>query len=166
MWHFSDNPRECISEAEVFSGFVLNKRGTQTRQQRDASIRLKEETDRVMAWVTKMIRDRPARIADDDDDSSWADDVSRADDGHAAVRLSHACLVVGCIRDVDGQSDAYHGSGELQSFRVVAAACLLKELNAARDAGAVALAANKALLEAEDRLRHELILRKLEAMGF
>ena len=37
MWQFSENPRKHITEVEVFCGFILNKRGSQTRRQRVAS---------------------------------------------------------------------------------------------------------------------------------
>ena len=58
MWHFSETPRSGLSEVEVFCGFVLNKRGSQTRRQRDSSMKLKEEIDRIMAWIMKLIQDR------------------------------------------------------------------------------------------------------------
>ncbi|KAF4336323.1 RNA-directed RNA polymerase [Fusarium beomiforme] len=58
MWDFSENPRKPLTEVEVFCGFILNKRGAQTRSQGDSSIKLKEETDRIMTWIAKQIRDR------------------------------------------------------------------------------------------------------------
>ncbi|UNI24747.1 hypothetical protein JDV02_010472 [Purpureocillium takamizusanense] len=128
MWHYSDNPRTCISEAEVFCGSVLNKAGTQTRQQREASIRLKDETDRVMTWIAKLIRD-PSRVTGTETASDGTVDASDEDDGYEAIQLSWACLVVGCINDVNEAHPSYRGTGELESFRVVAATCLLKELN-------------------------------------
>ncbi|KAF7559296.1 hypothetical protein G7046_g4859 [Stylonectria norvegica] len=128
MWHFSENPRSALSEVEVFCGFILNKRGSQTRRQRDSSIKLKEEMDRIIAWIMKLIRDRG--MGNDADTASsvtgsvtgssrWREDV---------VELCWACLVVGCVTDANS-SRLYHGTGELQSFRVVATCCLLKEVN-------------------------------------
>lgn len=128
MWHFSDNPRTSLSEVEVFCGFILNKRGSQTRRQRDSSIKLKEEMDRHMAWMVKLIRDRG--MGNDGDTATsvtgsvaesnrWMEDV---------IELCWACVAVGCVKE-GGASPLYHGTGELQSFRVVAACCLLKELN-------------------------------------
>ncbi|KHN97503.1 RNA-dependent RNA polymerase [Metarhizium album ARSEF 1941] len=126
MWHFSENPRKCITEAEVFCGSVLNKTGTQTRRQRDASIRLKEDTDRILTWICSLIRNRI------DDRRGHSGDWGRFednDDEHVAIQLCWACLVVGCIEQADNFGPTYHRTGELESFRIVAAACLLKELN-------------------------------------
>lgn len=138
MWHFSENPRTSISEVEVFCGSVLNKTGTQTRQQRDSSIRLKDETERVMTWIVKLIRDR-TRVGEDGDDddetsSETSDDSSNNEEKRSreVLRLCWACLLVGCGRDVSAAADTYHGTGEMESFRVVAATCLLRELNTFR----------------------------------
>ncbi|XP_044723884.1 RNA dependent RNA polymerase domain-containing protein [Hirsutella rhossiliensis] len=122
MWHFSDNPRTGITEVEVFCGSVLNKRGSQTRQQRDLSIRLKEETDRVLTWMVDLIRKR-STVDGLHNGSSYDDtdlySVTSRDESVAAAET----------RD---REEAYHGDGDLRSFRVVAAACLLKEMGAMR----------------------------------
>lgn len=110
MWDFSDNPRVPLSEVEVFCGFILNKRGSQTRRQRDSSIKLHDETDRIMSWIVSMIRSR--------DDSVTKEQV---------VELCLACVLVGCVEDTRGV-EGYSGTGELQSFKVVAACCLLREM--------------------------------------
>ncbi|CAM1510489.1 Fc.00g008240.m01.CDS01 [Cosmosporella sp. VM-42] len=128
MWQFSDNPRSPISEVEVFCGFILNKRGSQTRRQRDSSTKLKEEMDRIMAWIVKLIRDRGMGNGGDAATSAtgpvaepnrWREDV---------IELCWACVAVGCGKE-GGSSPLYYGTGKLQSFRVVAACCLLKEWN-------------------------------------
>ncbi|TWU72186.1 hypothetical protein ED733_001553 [Metarhizium rileyi] len=137
MWHFSENPRKCITEAEVFCGSVLNKRGTQTRRQRDASIRLKEDTDRIITWISKLIRNQGGYTGDDSADYRQSSDHGNTDeDEYGALQLSWACLAVGCTEEPNKFSPMYHGTGELESFRVVAAACLLKELNTLRAAEA------------------------------
>ncbi|KAK2938336.1 RNA-dependent RNA polymerase, eukaryotic-type [Fusarium oxysporum f. sp. vasinfectum] len=128
MWDFSENPRAPLTEVEVFCGFILNKRGAQTRRQGDSSIRLKEEIDRIMTWIVKQIRDRGV--------GDGAETLSTATDADAApsrwredvVELCWACVAVACIRK-EFAPIVYHGTGELESFRVVAACCLLKELN-------------------------------------
>jgi hypothetical protein len=128
MWRFSENPRAPLTEVEVFCGFILNKRGAQTRRQGDSSIKLKEEVDRIMTWIVKQIRDRGVgdgaetlSTATDADatPSRWREDV---------VELCWACVAVACTRK-EFAPLVYHGTGELESFRVVAACCLLKELN-------------------------------------
>lgn len=133
MWHFSENPRRCISEAEVFCGSIINRQGIQSRQQRESSIRLKEETDRVMTWIAKLTHDGiwktdddatvDGRESGDKGDQSYESDSDEYD----GLRLSWACFVVGC-EETARAGEANDGTGELMSFRVVAAACLLKEL--------------------------------------
>lgn len=165
--HYSDNPRAPITEAEVFCGSVLNKRGVQTRQQRDASTRLKEDTERSMTWISKLMREQPAN-GDDDDDA------------HYGIRMSWACLVVGCVNEAEDADDSYRGTGELVGFRVVAATCLLKELNILRAAHPERKAAGLADIEslrkdfargaldataADEMLHLELLMKKLEGMG-
>ncbi|KAF5012175.1 hypothetical protein FDECE_1765 [Fusarium decemcellulare] len=128
MWHFSENPRSCLTEIEVFCGFILNKRGSQTRRQRDSSIKLKEEIDRIMTWIVKLIRDRgqgnDAETLSTMTETSSAPNRWRED----VVELCWACVAVACITK-ENAPIVYHGTGELKSFRVVAACCLLKELN-------------------------------------
>ncbi|KAF4448632.1 hypothetical protein F53441_7981 [Fusarium austroafricanum] len=128
MWHFSENPRKCLTEVEVFCGFILNKRGAQTRRQGDSSIKLKEEIDRIMTWIVKQIRDRG--MGDGAETLSTATDVGATPSRwrEDVVELCWACVAVACA----GKELAplvYRGTGELESFRVVAACCLLKELN-------------------------------------
>ncbi|QUC19185.1 uncharacterized protein UV8b_03426 [Ustilaginoidea virens] len=110
MWHFSDNPRKSLSEADVFCGSVLNLRGRQTRQQRDTSKKLKDEADRLMTWVSKLIRNQ---------NSGDEPDTGKEE----AVQLCMTCVVVGCATEERNSKQ-----DQLHSFRVVAAACLLKEM--------------------------------------
>ncbi|KKO98230.1 hypothetical protein THAR02_09660 [Trichoderma harzianum] len=131
MWQFSTSPRAPISEVEAFCGSILNPRGSQTRRQRDSSIKLKEEMDRVMNFFAKLIRDRTGGatgIADDAASVATDDDGQSERERMNAVELCWACVVVGSEKDV--QADGQHESEKpLQSFRVVAASCLVKELN-------------------------------------
>ncbi|KAL7794192.1 RdRP domain-containing protein [Trichoderma ceciliae] len=132
MWQFSDNPRVPITEVEAFCGSILNPKGSQTRRQRDSSVKLKDEMDSVMNLMVKLIRDRSGGAANNTDDAS---SVVTEDEGQSerermnAVELCWACVVVGSENNADkGQS--YHGNEQpLESFRVVAASCLVKELN-------------------------------------
>ncbi|KAG5661047.1 hypothetical protein KAF25_002690 [Fusarium avenaceum] len=127
MWQFSENARSSLTEVEVFCGFILNKRGAQTRRQGDSSIKLKEETDRIMTWIVKQIRDRG--VSDDAETMNTATGVSEGSSRwrEDVVELCWACVAVGCIKEK--APPVYHGTGELESFRIVAACCLMKELN-------------------------------------
>lgn len=110
-WQFSDNPRVPISEVEVFCGFILSKRGSQTQRQRDSSIKLREEMDRVMNWIANMIRDR-----------------AQSQSSEAVMELSMACVMVGCIGEARAPP-TYRGDAQLRSFKVLAACCLVREWN-------------------------------------
>lgn len=120
---FSENPKDWLSEVEVFCGFILNKRGGQTRRQRDSSIKLKEEIDRVVSWMVNLMRG----LGRDHDTESVQSSAPRGREG--IVELCWACVHIGCIPNPN-KSIFYQANAKLQSFRVVAACCLVKELNA------------------------------------
>lgn len=129
MWQFSSNPRVPITEVEAFCGSILNPKGSQTRRQRDSSIKLKDEMDSVMNHVVKLISDRSGGATNVDDGLSVASD----DDEHGerkamdAIELSWACMIVG--NDKSWNKKYHRDEPKLESFRVVAACCLIKELN-------------------------------------
>jgi hypothetical protein len=102
---------------EVFTGTIFNSTGSQTRRQRDGSIRLRDEFDRIARWTVSMIRKGSHR--------------SRIESGDS-LALSIACLVIGSLR-VQRTLTLGPGRnrGELQSFKVIAACCALKELDLA-----------------------------------
>ncbi|UKZ56142.1 hypothetical protein TrVGV298_009970 [Trichoderma virens] len=131
MWQFSDSPRVPIREVEAFCGSILNPKGSQTRRQRDSSIKLKEEMDRIMNFFAKLIRDRSGGalgIADDAASVATEDDGQSERERMNAVELCWACVIVGSEQDNKGQN--YDDNEKpLESFRVVAASCLVKELN-------------------------------------
>ena len=129
MWQFSSNPRVALTEVEVFSGSVMNKTGSQTRRQRDSSIKLKEEVDRLMAWVVDLIRDRGGGGGGGDSESTAASETGSHEE---TLEMCWACLAVGCRspQESSSSSPGYHGTGELRSFRVVAACCLMREMDA------------------------------------
>ncbi|RYO82562.1 hypothetical protein DL763_008199 [Monosporascus cannonballus] len=124
---YSEHASVPISEVEVFTGCIFNKTGTQTRRQRDRSIRLKDEFDRIAKWTESVIRKQKieSRVDDDADD----DDDGRTEAGVSGLKLSVACLHEGCApsRGVTGSR-----TGEVfQSFKVIAASCALRELDLA-----------------------------------
>lgn len=84
-----------------------------------------------MNFFAKLIRDRSGGatgIADDAASVATDDDGQSERERMNAVELCWACVVVGSEKDV--QADGHHESEKpLQSFRVVAASCLVKELN-------------------------------------
>ncbi|PHH75454.1 hypothetical protein CDD80_2356 [Ophiocordyceps camponoti-rufipedis] len=138
MWHHSDNTRGSITEVEAFCGSLLNKRGAQTRQQRDLSIQLLEKTDRIMTWIVKLMRqgegvERHEDFDEEDEDDEdggasldvYGDSKTRAngDDGtngasketsmdarEEAIQRCWACLQVSCLADHD-QKPAEQKSG-------------------------------------------------------
>ncbi|KAB8216270.1 RNA dependent RNA polymerase-domain-containing protein [Aspergillus novoparasiticus] len=107
---YSDHPTKPISELEVVIGSIINRRGVQTRRQRDRSNKLHEEFDRIATWITSIMRRQEIENPDP-----------------KGLELSLACLYHG----IQG-SDSSHRKevyGELKSFRVVAACALLAELD-------------------------------------
>lgn len=116
MNSFSEHPINPITELEVFVGYLINKAGVQTARQRDQSIKLKDEFERIAAWITKMMRrdhSKPLTGYEQEFDS---------------LALCLACVHVGCKGGrVAGRRrrDGYNGLG---SFKVIAACALLGEL--------------------------------------
>ena len=130
MYQFSDSPRAPIKEVEAFCGSILNPRGSQTRRQRDSSIKLKEEMDKVMSFYVKQMRDRGGGAnGTTDDAASTATDEDRQSEKEMmnAVELCWACVIVG--REAANGKRYMGDQKPLESFRVVAASCLVKELN-------------------------------------
>ncbi|KAI6778657.1 RNA-dependent RNA polymerase [Emericellopsis cladophorae] len=124
MWDFSENPRSPITEVEVFCGFILNKRGSQTRRQRDSSIKLKEAIDQTMTWIVNMIRlSGPPQTKETGEDDEAHQQQHKEEHQDDVVELCLACLYVGCMMRVPGDRGQ-----QLQSFKVVAACCLIREM--------------------------------------
>jgi hypothetical protein len=116
-----------ISELEVFTGSIFNKLGVQTRRQRDKSIQLKDEFDRIAKWTTAMIRDRKTEISGEH--TLNVQPMMHSDD---SLILSIACLHVGMMDSETGTRAGPRGIEELQSFKVIAACCVIKELDLAK----------------------------------
>ena len=137
--NYSEHPSLPISEIEVFTGCIFNKSGVQTRRQRDKSLQLKDEFDRIAKWAESAIRKRKSRTqqADlDQDQEDGGDDYYAAvetDIGPSGLELSVACLVVACTKKTPGnrRSGGLNTDSEFQSFKAVAASCALRELDIA-----------------------------------
>lgn len=129
MWQFSDNPRKHITEVEVFCGFIWNKRGSQTRRQRDSSVKLRETTDYIIDYTVKQIRDTGLRRTESGrkEDGENGEGPGSPPSSEDILELCLACLVVGCSRDPTRES-MYRGNAKLQSFKLVAASCLIREM--------------------------------------
>ncbi|KAI1736387.1 RNA dependent RNA polymerase-domain-containing protein [Xylaria scruposa] len=106
---YSDHASKGITELEVFTGTIFNNSGIQTRRQRDTSLRLKDEFDRI---------------------SKWVEDLIRKHDGFTALELSIACLHAGVAKRGRG-SISKRNADDFESFKVIAAHCALRELEIA-----------------------------------
>ena len=125
---YSEHAAISITELEVFTGNIYNKSGAQTRRQRDKSLRLKDEFDRIAKWAERVIRRRDIETEDSTEGQHDAADIS-----NEALISSLACLEVGCAK-IEGKfpSDSTRrAGGEFHSFKIVAACCAIKELDAA-----------------------------------
>jgi hypothetical protein len=120
MNDFSEHPVNPITELEVFIGYIINKMGVQTRRQRDRSTKLKDEFERIAAWITSQLRPHG--------DSKVP--LTGYETEFDALELCLACVHIGGEREKSGvarrRTDGY---GKLKSFRVVAASALLAELD-------------------------------------
>ncbi|KAL5000778.1 RNA dependent RNA polymerase-domain-containing protein [Aspergillus recurvatus] len=56
MANFSEHPIYPITELEVFIGQILNNSGVQTHRQRERSIKLKDEFERIASWILSQMR--------------------------------------------------------------------------------------------------------------
>ncbi|KAI1409975.1 RdRP-domain-containing protein [Hypoxylon sp. FL1857] len=150
---YSDNFTKGLTELEVFTGCIFNKSGVQTRRQRDKSVRLKDEYDRIAKWVEGLIRKKEVKPredneSDDDNSSEVPSDIESQtysgslhishDDTFTALELSVACLEVG----LEKSTNFGRNNGDFQSFKVVAAQCALTELEIAIARREITLGAN------------------------
>jgi hypothetical protein len=94
----------------------MNKAGAQTHRQRDRSVKLKDEFERITTWITREMRN-PTSI------SGY---TSKLD----ALELCLACLYIGCEREYKEVVHPGHrgSSQDIESFKIVAATALLREL--------------------------------------
>ncbi|KAI0856865.1 RNA dependent RNA polymerase-domain-containing protein [Xylaria cubensis] len=106
---YSDHASKGITELEVFTGTIFNNSGIQTRRQRDTSMRLKDEFDRI---------------------SKWVEDLIRKHGGFMALELSIACLYAGIVKRGRGGINK-RNADDFESFKVIAAHCALRELEIA-----------------------------------
>lgn len=130
MWNettaFSDHAHMQLTEIEVFTGNIFNKSGIQTRRQRDRSVQLKDSFDQMAKWTEGMIRKKNMQTMDDDEDGEH---IAPADPDEA-LKLSLACLQVSLLKDIKNTGYTQK-NGEFQSFKVMAAICAVREIDAA-----------------------------------
>lgn len=117
MANFSGHPIKPLTELEAFIGTILNKSGVQNHRQRDSSIKLRAEFDRISTWIMGEMR----RVRHDPD----VLEPTGPHSGFHGLHLCLACVHAGCD-DLAGQRESRQEN--LQSFKVVAACALLEEL--------------------------------------
>ncbi|KAF4918297.1 RNA-dependent RNA polymerase 1 [Colletotrichum viniferum] len=137
MSTYSDNHVKRMTEIEVFCGSIFNKAGAQTRRQKDNSKKLKAEFDRLSEWLVGQMR-RKLRTVDQEASSIYNSSSSNqysflSDDpvtrmlapNREALEMSYSCLMVGLMPN---EGFELEDGKQLQSFKVIAASVLLKEL--------------------------------------
>ncbi|OAG12010.1 RdRP-domain-containing protein [Paraphaeosphaeria sporulosa] len=124
---YSSHPTQPLTELEVFTGNIFSTSGVQTRRQRDRSLQLKDEFDRIARWTENLIRRRTTATSAKPDDASNA-----PEDPMEALKMSIACLEASQLKGSRGNrfthgrwTEAYH------SFKIISACCVVRELNAA-----------------------------------
>lgn len=128
----------------MFIGEIFNKSGAQTRRQRDRSIKLKDAYSRIARWAESQIRKRPmTKLATEQGEEAdeWDDDLGETSTKSSAtgtsafsssleaLELSIACLVVGSAPSSNTGTGGRQSNNRHQSFKVVSACCVVKELD-------------------------------------
>lgn len=146
---YSESPSLPLSEVEVFIGATLSRSGHQTTRQRNQSMKLHDEFKRISMVAIRAMRNplAPSALAGHDDKvesvvgapsvvsmTETTETASRPYD-RAVERLAMAmaCLEVGCEKKFHAASNR---GTEFESFRVIAAAEVLRELRNLENLGA------------------------------
>jgi hypothetical protein len=116
MSRWSEHPARPLTELEVFIGFIINKTGSQTTRQRDYSIKLKDEFERVATTITRQLRSASR------ENSSLKGTIDTLTLCLAAV---HVGFDAGFRRN---SSWRHRESAGMQSFKIVAASAFVREL--------------------------------------
>ncbi|KAJ1338747.1 RNA-dependent RNA polymerase [Microdochium nivale] len=132
---FSESAGEPITEVEIFTGSIFNSRGLPTKRQGERSLQLKDEFDRVTRWIESLMRQHRMRdhIEDEENYNEYAAPEAYHNTAHSPLELSLACLHVGTYspQPKSQRSRRMVAGGNFQSFKIIAAACALRELDRA-----------------------------------
>ena len=116
MIDWAEHPGQPLKELEVFVGFILNKTGSQTNRQRDKSVKLKDEFERIATLFMRQLR-RPES----------SDGLAGEQDG---LELCLAAVHVGCAEKYGLERGwSRRGAFKVESFKILAASALVGELN-------------------------------------
>lgn len=117
MVEFADSPTQPLKELEVAMGFILNKKGIQSRRQRDKSSKLSDAFARITKMVTNVLR--PSTPPEE------------ATSELHALELCLACFYVAGEKTSRPQKSwKRQVATDLESFRLVAGSALLLEIKA------------------------------------
>ena len=142
----AEHPHKPLSETELFIGQVFNKRGAQTRRQRDCSEKLRSTYDRVSGAIWRIVRERPAA-----DNESIAGSVTNAsvasvrggsmESDKNVLETALACFYVSIEGRGRGVGNRYSKEEQVETFKVLAANIFLKELEMYKKAEEIRLGA-------------------------
>lgn len=111
MTDYSDHPRRPLTELEVVVGNILGKTGILNRRQRDLSASMKEQYNSLASSIVRWILHEEDEISDE------------------ALERSIACLQVSLERRRSREVKGLRGNEGIVSFKHVAAAVCLRELD-------------------------------------
>lgn len=115
MVEFADSPTQPLKELEVVMGFILNKKGIQSRRQRDKSSKLSDAFVRITKMVTNALR--PSSPPEE------------ATSELHALELCIACFYVAFEKRREPKEYwKRQVATDLESFRLVASSALLLEI--------------------------------------
>lgn len=140
MTTYSDSHLKQLTEVEVFCGSIFNKTGAQTRRQKDNSMKLKQEFDRLADLMVQQMRRKFRNAGDqaaqptDIYNNPAPSGTGQIDDeierllapNKDALEMSYACFMVGLLPSID--TERGQRATQLDSFKVISAGVLLKEL--------------------------------------
>ncbi|KAL4808658.1 RNA dependent RNA polymerase-domain-containing protein [Aspergillus unguis] len=120
MSNFSDHPIYPITELEVFTGQIFNTSGVQTHRQRERSIKLKDEFERIASWIMGQMRPSSSTLA-----PLAMSGYERNE--YEVLERCLACFYIAGENEM-GTGNRRKGWAGLESFRIVAACAVLLEV--------------------------------------
>ncbi len=123
MTDHSEHATQPLTELEVFIGHIINKKGVQTRRQRDRSEKLKDEFARISAQTTERMRGNKKVPA-----SGYVGELDALELCLACVHICSSAAQGGTGDHMSRPERRRRGYARLQSFQVVAASALLREV--------------------------------------
>ncbi|KAB8342826.1 hypothetical protein FH972_022424 [Carpinus fangiana] len=129
MFYYSSHPRQPLTEVEVFSGVILGRAGGMpNKRTRETNVDMKGKYDRNVSYIVDWILRGDADEAYEGESNLFeAAETASLEETEGYERLARTLAVLETAMQKPGLR--VQGAGELQSFKYVAAAVCLKEMD-------------------------------------